>query len=848
MADARVTVLIDMKNRLAGLNQTIARFKMLGTTIASAFAPLAGLAAITASIRGTISALHGFETSMLRVKSLTGATGETFASLEAQAAHLGETTQFSASQAADAMGFLAMAGMNTDQIMGAMPDTLNMAAAAGIGLAEAADMTTNILAGYGMKVSDLSRVNDVLANTLKSSNTNMTELAEAMVPVGPLASRNGIAIEDTAAAIGLLANAGYKGEQAGTALRNILARIIEPAGEAKETIEKLGLNLKDAEGNVRPFIEIMKELERTAATDADILRIFGLRAGPALASMLQQGSTALEDLRGKLGATGTASEMAEIQMSGLDGAWKRLKSALEGISLAIGEQGLKGAITASVNALAGLVQQIAAVVRSGRMLEVVGLALEAGFEVGLKKATALFREAFDPDSGMIAARIYLGMARLSLRINTGLVRAFAQGIAVIAALFRQLWDLMTIGAQHWSLKFQNFILDAYLKAQQYNPLIGLEEYSRQASAIAQVQLANQRQIKNGAEDWKPTIDRVAEYRETLDEIVLLLSGKMQEQLNRGLETLGMQTDETDLQVSATERLRDLLAEINEMRDTTPGAGAEAVVPGQTLAPMEEPGAATGLDAALAQATTLKDIAVEAEQSFTGGLSNALSGLITKTQSWGEGLRNIGQSVVGSLIGGFVEMGVEWAKQVTMMGIKWIAMKTGLFAVGQKLKAADSATTAAKGAADTAAMAPAATTASIASFGAAAIIGLALVLAAMAAFGGFASGGYTGAGGRLEPAGIVHRGEFVLPADVTSRIGTGNLYRMMNNPSGFAEGGLVGFEPGPAPVAQQASPSTRQPVQILFLDDPNRAKRLAENPAFESVVVDIAKRNRAEIAI
>jgi len=135
-------------------------------------------------------------------------------------------------------------------------------------------------------------------------------------------------------------------------------------------------------------------------------------------------------------------------------------------------------------------------------------------------------------------------------------------------------------------------------------------------------------------------------------------------------------------------------------------------------------------------------------------------------------------------------------------------------------------------------------ASISSCGAAAVIGLALVAAAALAFsGGFASGGFTGTGGKFEPAGIVHRGEFVLPADVTSRLGVGNLYRLMSDTrAGYAEGGLVGGGD------KGSLTGGGNPVQVVFVDDPKRASRMAADPDFETHIIDIAKRNRAEIMI
>ncbi|HSH40546.1 MAG TPA: phage tail tape measure protein, partial [Arenicellales bacterium] len=183
-----------------------------------------------------LKAAGDFEQGMNRVQAVSGATGGQLDALREQAKEMGRTTQFSASQAADAMGFLAMAGFEVDEIVGALPGTLQLAAAAQMDLGSAADIVSNILSGYGMEVEELSRVNDVLAKTMSSTNTDLLQLGEAMQYAGPVAAAAGVQFEEAAAAVGLMGNAGIQASMAGTSLRGAISRILNPTAAATKAM------------------------------------------------------------------------------------------------------------------------------------------------------------------------------------------------------------------------------------------------------------------------------------------------------------------------------------------------------------------------------------------------------------------------------------------------------------------------------------------------------------------------------------------------------------------------------------------------------------------------------------
>jgi TP901 family phage tail tape measure protein len=293
-----------------------------------------------------------FEASMNRVRGITRATGVEFQQLENLAKELGATTQFSASQAADAMGFLAMAGFDTNQIMEALPGTLELAAAGSLDLARAADIASNVLTGYGLQAEEVGRVNDVLALASISANTNVEQLGNAFKFVAPVASAMGVSIEESAAAIGIMSDAGIQGEMAGTALRNILAEL------AKES-DTLGVSVYDTNGVMLPLADILAQLESRGFTTAESMGEFGMRAGPALQALLSRGSGALRDLTTNLeGAGGTAARLAATNMEGFNGAVLNLRSAVEGLQIAIAQSGLLDFFQSLVERLTGVIRQL----------------------------------------------------------------------------------------------------------------------------------------------------------------------------------------------------------------------------------------------------------------------------------------------------------------------------------------------------------------------------------------------------------------------------------------------------------------------------------------------------------
>lgn len=300
--------------------------------------PIVGLGA------ASVTTYADFQSSMNKVKALSGATGKDFTKLENLAKEMGATTVFSASEAADGMSFLAMAGFDTNQIIETMPGMLDLAAASQMDLATAADITTNIMSGFGLEASEAGRIADVLALASQSANTDVEGMGEAMKYVAPVANGLGISVEETAAAIGIMSDAGIQGSQAGTTLRAGLSRLVNPVGQAKEAMDELGFSATDSEGNFKSLEQIVRELEDKTSHMTDAQRqqtlsmIFGQEAASGWTAMIENGADSLGGFTDELmNAEGTAAETADIMNSGLKGAFVELSSALEGLAISFGE-------------------------------------------------------------------------------------------------------------------------------------------------------------------------------------------------------------------------------------------------------------------------------------------------------------------------------------------------------------------------------------------------------------------------------------------------------------------------------------------------------------------------------
>lgn len=289
-----------------------------------------------------------FDASMSKVQALSrlDKNSPELAALRGQARDLGASTQFTAGQAADAQGFLAMAGFNPQAIRAAMPGMLSLAKAGDAELADTADIASNILTGFNLQAGDMGRVGDVLVGAFTRSNTNLQMLGETMKYVAPVAAGVGQDIETMAAMAGKLGDAGIQGSMGGTALRAIISRLAKPPKMAAKALEELNIQTKDANGNLRDLPGILAELDSKtkALGNADRAGFFKAIAGEEAFSGLQvlvdqAGSGKLQEFVATLrAARGEADKTAAVMADNLKGDLSALGSAWEDLGIQMQEQ------------------------------------------------------------------------------------------------------------------------------------------------------------------------------------------------------------------------------------------------------------------------------------------------------------------------------------------------------------------------------------------------------------------------------------------------------------------------------------------------------------------------------
>nr|WP_302967154.1 phage tail tape measure protein [uncultured Romboutsia sp.] len=355
---------------LADSSQSMgSRFQAAGAMLTSAGTTLTTHVTLPLAAIGTasIKTAADFESSMSNVQALSGATGSELEQLSNLAKEMGANTQFSASEAADALGYMALAGWDTQQSMNALPGVLNLAAASGMGLAEASDLVTDYLSAFGEEADQAGRMADVLSYAQANSNTTTAGLGEAFKNCAANANAFGLDIEQTTALIGKLSDQGLKGSEAGTALSAVFRDITQKMKDGNITIGKTKIAVQDANGNYRSMTDILRDVENAtdgmgdAQKNAALMSTFTSDSLKALNILLQTGSGNIEDFEKELrNSSGTAEEMANIMNDNLNGQITALKSALEGAAIAIGEallpmiKGLVSVLQGALNWFNGL--------------------------------------------------------------------------------------------------------------------------------------------------------------------------------------------------------------------------------------------------------------------------------------------------------------------------------------------------------------------------------------------------------------------------------------------------------------------------------------------------------------
>lgn len=332
--------------------------------------PLIGVGVAAAKVGGD------FEAQMSRVKAISGATGDTFEQMKQQAIDLGAKTAFSAKESAAGMETLASAGFSAQEIMKAMPGLLDLAAVSGGDVALASENTATALRGFGLEASEAGHVADVFARAAADTNAEVGDMGEALKYVAPVANSMGISLEETAAAIGIMSDAGIKGSQAGTTLRGALSRLARPTKAMQDTMDNLGVSFYDADGKMKPLktqVELLKKAFEGLTPEQQqnaLVTLYGQESLSGMMALIDKGPDSLGKLTKSLkDSDGAADDMARTMQDNMNSSIEQMFGAFESAAIVI-QKILAPSIKKVADAISGLVEKFVSAPESTQKLVV----------------------------------------------------------------------------------------------------------------------------------------------------------------------------------------------------------------------------------------------------------------------------------------------------------------------------------------------------------------------------------------------------------------------------------------------------------------------------------------------
>ena len=427
-------------------------------------------AAVTAMGGVAVKTAADFESSMSQVQATMGITSDSMSNLNGKsvntmdalsdlAKEMGSKTAFSASECAEALNYLALAGYNTQEMADTLPTVLNLAAAGNIDLASASDMVTDAMSALGMETADADKMVDQMAKTASTTNTSVGQLGEGILTIGATAKtvKGGTAELNTA--LGILANNGIKGAEGGTHLRNVILSLQSPTDVAAKSLKELGVSVFDSEGNMRSLNDILGDLNKsmdgmTSEEKSNIIsKIFNKTDLSSVNALLANTGETWDGLQSAIeNSGGAAQKMADTQLDNLNGQLTILKSAVEGFAISIGEalmpmiKNIVAKLQSFVDWLNNLDEGTRLVIVKiglfvaalgpmlvilGTVISKVGIAIQSFSKLGLKISAAITKAG-----GMSAVFSKMGAAIMGIN---PIIIAVVAAIGVLVGAFTHLW-------------------------------------------------------------------------------------------------------------------------------------------------------------------------------------------------------------------------------------------------------------------------------------------------------------------------------------------------------------------------------------------------------------------------
>ncbi|MBA5849751.1 phage tail tape measure protein [Clostridium sp. cel8] len=425
------------KTLVAGLKAAAAAMAAIG----------AGAVATGKWIKDSLNVYADYEDSMKQVQATMGLTGvegeEAFKKLSEAAKEAGASTRFSASESADALNYLALAGYDAEQAIDALPGVLTLAAAGGMDLAKASDLVTDSMAALGLEISDMDSYMDMMARTSQKSNTDVQQLGEGILVAGATMKNAGQELDTLNVMLGVLANRGIKGSEGGTKLRNVIMSLTSPTSAAAKELDSLGISVTDSSGNIREMNEIFEDLNEKLGglSESDkmnaLSNIFNKQDLAAVNALLSGTGDEMNNLYNELAnAEGAAVQMSETMESGLAGSVRSLKSAYEGLQITIGEQfsDMAGEVVGDVTSL---VRDVTAILNDGFQegdITAIGERISSFLMDGIKRISEYLPEVIEMVSIMLTELVNVLVALLPTLLPPLLEGAIALLTGIIDAI------------------------------------------------------------------------------------------------------------------------------------------------------------------------------------------------------------------------------------------------------------------------------------------------------------------------------------------------------------------------------------------------------------------------------